>query len=274
MTSSTTNDDYVLGTGDEEIRRLGIQHSVWRPYALDAWRRAGFGRGQHIIDVGAGPGYATLDLAALVGAEGRVTAIDRSARFLDTLVARQRTQGLSNITPLKLDLAGDPLPSIVADGAWSRWVFAFVNQPRTLLQRLHGTLRAGAHVVFHEYFDYGTWRLAPRSATFEEFVQRVMSTWRADGGEPDIALDLLGWLPADGFRIVELRPIVEVISRSDTMWQWPASFVESGVRRLEALKSLTPERGDAVVRDFARAAESPTVRMITPAVLEIIAIRE
>ncbi|HEY2067175.1 MAG TPA: methyltransferase domain-containing protein [Gemmatimonadaceae bacterium] len=274
MTPSTTNDDYVLGTGDEEIRRLGIQHSVWRRYALDAWRRAGFDRGQHIIDVGCGPGYATVDLAALVGATGRVTAIDRSAHFLEALAARQRAERLSNVTAVKLDLADDPLPSIVADGAWSRWVFAFVSQPRKLLQRLHGALRVGAPVVFHEYFEYGTWRLAPRSTTFEEFVQRVMSTWRADGGEPNVALDLLGWLPADGFRIVEVRPIVEVISPLDPMWEWPASFVTSGVRRLVALKSLTAERGNDVIRDFAEAGKRPAVRMITPAVLEIIAVRE
>jgi len=37
--------DYVLGTHDEEIARLGIQHQVWRPHMLDAWARAGMTRG-------------------------------------------------------------------------------------------------------------------------------------------------------------------------------------------------------------------------------------
>ena len=32
--------DYVLGTHDDEIYRLGYQHRVWRPRALDAWARA------------------------------------------------------------------------------------------------------------------------------------------------------------------------------------------------------------------------------------------
>ena len=39
-----TETDYVLGTHDEEIARLGIQHQVWRPYMLDAWSRAGITR--------------------------------------------------------------------------------------------------------------------------------------------------------------------------------------------------------------------------------------
>src|SRR4051812_15986075 len=64
--------DYVLGTHDEEVERLGLQHSVWRAKALDGWRRAGIGAGMTVLDVGAGPGFAATDLAEIVGAEGRV----------------------------------------------------------------------------------------------------------------------------------------------------------------------------------------------------------
>jgi hypothetical protein len=30
--------DYVLGTDDGEIARLALQHQVWRPRVLRAWR--------------------------------------------------------------------------------------------------------------------------------------------------------------------------------------------------------------------------------------------
>ena len=73
-----TEKDYVLGTNAEEISRLGLQHRVWRPRALDAWRRAGFRAGQVILDIGAGPGYAALDLAEIVGPTGKVIALERS----------------------------------------------------------------------------------------------------------------------------------------------------------------------------------------------------
>src|SRR5262249_55936375 len=53
--------DYVLGTHDAEIARLGLQHRVWRPRVLDAWRRAGLTSGWTAVDVGCGPGYASLD---------------------------------------------------------------------------------------------------------------------------------------------------------------------------------------------------------------------
>lgn len=59
--------DYVLGTDEGEIERLGLQHRVWRERMLGAFRRAGIAPGMRVVDVGAGPGYASLDLAGIVG---------------------------------------------------------------------------------------------------------------------------------------------------------------------------------------------------------------
>ena len=89
--------EYVLGTHDEEIARLGLQHRVWRPRALDGWLEAGFTTGQTLVDVGCGPGYATIDLAEIAGPSGRVVAIDRSQRFLDALQANAARRCLPNI---------------------------------------------------------------------------------------------------------------------------------------------------------------------------------
>jgi len=63
--------DYVLGTHDAEVVRPGLQHRVWRESTLAAWRRAGIRPGWRVVDVGAGPGYATWDLAELVGLRAR-----------------------------------------------------------------------------------------------------------------------------------------------------------------------------------------------------------
>src|SRR5690242_4446105 len=114
---ATPDRDYVLGTHDEEIERLGIQHSVWRPRALAAWRRAGFRSGETLIDVGSGPGYATRDLAELTGPRGRVIAVDRSRRFLDTLETRQRESGVGHVDVIESDLDTVDLGECVADGA-------------------------------------------------------------------------------------------------------------------------------------------------------------
>src|SRR3712207_9167173 len=109
--------DYVLGTEADEIERLGLQHRVWRDRTLDAWRRAGLRSGHVVADVGAGPGWASADLLQIVGPEGRVNALQRSARFLAAL----RAPGLPNVDAPAPDVARDHFGEAFADAAWCRW---------------------------------------------------------------------------------------------------------------------------------------------------------
>src|SRR6266480_7821363 len=95
--------DYVLGTHEEEISRLGLQHDVWRPVVLDCWKRAGISAGKRVLDVGAGPGYAAVDLAKIVGSTGAVIAIERSKNFVDALNETIRARSLTNIMVHELD---------------------------------------------------------------------------------------------------------------------------------------------------------------------------
>ena len=265
--------DYILGTHDEELERLGLQHRVWRPRVLDAWRRAGFTIGQTILDVGCGPGYASLDLAEIVGPTGKVVAIDRSRRFLDALQLAAAQRGIAHIDQHELDLDEGDWPVHGVDGAWARWVFAFVKKPRKVLEKVCDTIKRGGAFVLHEYFDYSTWRMAPRSPEVEEFVSAVMESWRADGGEPDVALSLPTWLAELGFEIKSLQPIVEIVPASSFVWQWPKSFLHVGLRRLVDLGRMTEDRAAAISRAFAEAEAAPHTLMITPAVLEIVAVR-
>lgn len=265
----TLEREYVLGTHDDEITRLGLQHRVWRPRVLDAWLRAGFTTGQTLLDAGCGPGYATLDLAEITGPAGTVVAVDRSRRFLDTLEARR----LANVRVFEADLDHDALPDVEVDGAWIRWVLSFVKRPRRVLQEVVGRLTPGGTIVIHEYFDYRTWRFAPRSEVFETFVTAVMESWRAEGGEPDIAMELPAWLRAEGLRIRSLKPIVEVVPPDSFIWQWPKAFVRIGAARLVELGRLTPGQADAIVEDFLERERSGQSLIVTPGVLEIIAER-
>src|SRR3954454_1137021 len=96
--------DYVLGTNKAELERLGLQHRVWRPVVLECWRRAGITFGSRVLDVGAGPGYATMDLAELVGPTGKILAIDRSTRFLEFARKACEVRGLTNVQFREADL--------------------------------------------------------------------------------------------------------------------------------------------------------------------------
>ena len=269
----TTERDYLLGTHDAELVRLGLQHRVWRPRALDAWRRAGFTRGQSLLDVGCGPGYASVDLAEIVGPTGRIVSVDRSRRFLDFLMAVRESRCLDQIETHERDLETDDLPVQGVDGSWSRWVLAFLKDPRPTLERVVRAVRPGGMLVLHEYLDYRSWRLAPPLPELEELVQAVIDAWHADGGEPDVGLHVPRWLAEMGCEIRELRPLVDIVPPSNFVWQWPKAFLEVGLPRLAEIGRLTPERARAIREAFERAEATPNTLMLTPVVLEVIATR-
>jgi len=271
--AGSDQNEYVLGTHDEEIVRLGLQHRVWRPRVLDAWQRAGFSRGQTILDIGCGPGYAALDLAGIVGPSGTVVAIDKSARFIGALGTAQKERNLTNIQRHQSDFNQPGFPLVKADAAWARWVFAFVRHPKDLLERVAGALKPGGVFVLHEYLDYSTWRQAPRLPELEEYVAAVIKSWRDEGGEPDIALQLPSWLSELGFELLSLKPLIDVVPPTNPVWEWLEAFVRVGLPRLVEIGRMTSLRAQEITVAFDARKADPGILMVSPAVLEIIALR-
>jgi len=270
----TKERDYVLGTHDEEIERLGTQHTIWRPHATMAWQRAGFTAGQTLLDAGCGPGWATLDLAGIVGKQGRVVGVDRSRRFLDAAAASAAARGIAHVEFHELDLDEQPLPDVRVDGAWSRWVYSFVRKPQDVLRKVAAAVKPGGAMVLHEYVDYRGWRLSPPRPEFERFVHEVMASWRDNGGEPDIALVLPRWLEECGFEVRAIRPIQETPRAGDFFRVWPDIFVNVGLQRLVDLGRVTVEQADGIRNAYRESQATPGAFQLTPTVLEIIAFRK
>lgn len=268
----TARGDYVLGTNDGEVVRLGLQHRAWREVMLGAWRRAGLREGASAIDVGAGPGWATWDLAEAVGPTGEVVAVERAERFTAALRAERDRRQLEQVRILEGDLMTiSPPPP--CDFAWCRWVASFAQSVPGLVNWIHSALKPGGRVVFHEYASYGTWAFAPPRRSLQQFVAEVMASWRASGGEPDVAPALVEALGRSGFRIGSSRPLVFVTRPDELTWRWPAGFVASNVERLRELGRVSHEWGREVLQDLEEAEADPDSLMITPMVLELIAER-
>ncbi len=263
--------DYVLGTHDEEVLRLGLQHRVWRPVVLDCWQRAGLTVGKRVLDVGAGPGYASLDLAEIVGPTGRVVAVERSTNFVHALKETIRTRSLSNIEVHEMDVMADALPGDRFDFSWCRWLIAFVADPAIVIGKLAKALRPGGRAIFHEYGHYETWQFFPKLETHEHFRSHVVAAWRESGGEPDAAKTLPAVLSQNQFVIHSARSHLFCISPNDYMWQWPKTFIEVYLSRLVEQKRVDEKFAAKFRADFAAAESNPNTFMVTPLVIEIVA---
>ncbi len=260
---------YVIGTHDAEIARLGVQHRVWRASVLDFWRLGGMTEGMTVIDAGCGPGHATLDLAEIVGPAGRVIALERSRRFLDALEEQARRRGLSNIRTVETDLADFDWESVSADILWCRWVLAFVPDPAPVVRGMARALKPGSVALFHEYYDYASWRLAPHSALFEDYVARIIARWRATGGEPDIALQLPSFLAEAGLAVEATRPVVFAAAMTDFASRWPMGFAREYLPSMVENGGVTADEARAIAGTLSDYEANPNARVITPGVLQI-----
>ena len=262
---------YVIGTQTSEIERLGVQHRVWRASVLEFWRLGGITEGMTVIDAGCGPGHATLDLAEIVGPAGRVIALERSRRFLDALEERARERGLTNIQTVETDLADFDWSSVQADRLWCRWVLAFVADPTTIVRGMARALKPDGAALFHEYYDYASWRLAPYSAPFEAYIAKIIARWRASGGEPDVALALPGLLADAGLKLETARPVVFAASMADFASRWPMGFAREYLPSMIESGDVFASEGETIAHLLSNYESNPNALVITPGVLQIVA---
>lgn len=262
---------YVLGTHDAEIARLGVQHRVWQPSVRDLWCHGGVAKGQTVIDIGSGPGHATLELAEIVGASGRVIAVERSHRFLDVLRAQATARTLANIETVETDLLDYAWPEAMADCIWCRWVLAFLPDPEKVLRGMARALKPNGRILLQEYYDYASWRLAPQSDEFEAYVAKIIARWRNAGGNADIGLDLARLLPETGLEIEIVRPVVFCVRTDDAIARWPMGFAREHLGVMEAAGDISTKEMLCLAALLDRYTADPNAFVITPGVLQFVA---
>jgi SAM-dependent methyltransferase len=263
--------DYVLGTSDAELARLGLQHQLWRAQAYALWERAGFGPGQKLLDVGAGPGYTTLDLAELVGARGEVLGVDLSQRFLDTLAARAQGQKLANVRTLQADLTQVALPPSAFDGAYARWVFCFLPDPDRVVGAIAAALQPGAALVVQDYLDWGTLGFAPSAPIFGRVVHAVQESWRRRGGDPQICARLPALFAKHGLVLEHLQPIVRIARAGEPLWQWPASFFTNYVPQVVEMGLLSATDAAEFDASWQHLTNDPQSFFYSPLLADLVA---
>ena len=92
------------------------------------------------LEIGCGSGLVTM---ALCEDLGTIVALDTSEEALKALQAKIDDMGVSNITPLRLDLTVDPLPDLQVDVIFSSMALHHIADPARMVKRAARLLRPG-----------------------------------------------------------------------------------------------------------------------------------
>lgn len=109
--------------------------------------------GMTVLDVGCAMGFFTLDLARLVGPDGRVIAVDLQARMLRALAKRASRHGLTDRIEFRIcsddDLGIDDLSGSVGFALAFAVAHEVPNQVG-FLEQIRRTLSPGRHLLLSE----------------------------------------------------------------------------------------------------------------------------
>jgi ubiquinone/menaquinone biosynthesis C-methylase UbiE len=266
--------EYVLGTGADELARLGLQHRLWSDAAHSLWRRAQIRLGQRVLDVGCGPGFAALDMAQMVGVTGAVVGVDESAPYISHLTSQAQSRSLPHCRGAVGDVQhlGDALGAERPfDLAYARWVMCFVPDPESVVAGVSRALRPGGRFCVQDYFNYGMMSMAPKRPSHDKAVAATIKSWQARGGDTDIMGRLPRLLAKHRMRVVHLDVHLRIARSGDTMFHWPDVWWRIYAPKLVQMGYLAQADQDELFRDLDEIAASDTDFILCPPVFEIIA---
>jgi len=273
--NTESSQEYVLGTHRAELERLGLQHRLWSRAASSLWERAGISAGMAVLDIGAGPGFAALDLAQLTGPTGSVLGIDESDQF----VIFANDQAKARFLPHASFVHGDAtklealdLEPGSFDFVYIRWVLCFVSDPTAVIRSVSRLLKPGGCLCIQDYFRYDSMCVAPRNKIFETVIKAIDKSWRDHGGDPDT----MGTLPRlainHGLDLEHIgRVEVGTARPGSTMWNWPDSFWKVFLPRLVELGYLSADEHREFLAVWKQLSADPAAFMHLPPMYEMIA---
>lgn len=121
-------------------------HEWLRPATEAMLEMAGVRPGARVLDVAAGAGDQTLDIAQRVGSAGYVLATDLSESILEFAKDRARRAGYGNVGTLVSDGESLRIDDASFDAAVCRLGLMFFPDPRQGLREMHRALRPGGGV--------------------------------------------------------------------------------------------------------------------------------
>lgn len=226
---------------------------------LDA---AGVKAGGRVLDVAAGAGDQTLDIARRVGASGFVLATDLSPGILRLAETNLRAAGVVNVRVQRADAQALGPDIVNFDAAVCRLGLMFCAEPLLALKGIHRTLVAGGRFCALVFSSPET---NPCITTQLKTAQRHAGVAAGDPFTPGGLLSLgrpglMSVLMREaGFTAVEVRPVSApfVVPRCEDY----VDFIRSaGSPVMALLKPLSPAAREAAWADIAQQLE----RFMTP----------
>ncbi len=260
--------DYLLGVNKSELERLRFQHGVWRENTGSFLDRLKIRKGWKCLDVGAGPGFVTMELRERVGASGEVAALEPSEFYLAWLADQARQHRWKNIRGIQGTAETAPLPAKYYNLVFIRWVIAFVPNPERFLIPLIESLRPGGIIALMDYWYEGL-SLYPQGGAFDGAAEAVRKYYRSGGGDPYVTGKIPGIFRAHDLEVVDFTPTQMAGGPNSDIIEWAHRFFVPHLPLMAEKGNCTKEEAEAMVKDWIAHRTNPNTIFFSPIVVHI-----
>jgi SAM-dependent methyltransferase len=271
--STNETDEYRFGYTHDELERLRYQHHVWAEENQRFLSRTGFSTGATLVDLGCGPGYTTLDLAQIVGAGGKVIAVDRDGeRSLPRLRAQAEAAGLFNIETKAAGLETFDLQEGSVDGVFGRWVLMYLPEStvKSLIGRMAKWLRPGGVCAFTEFCNFRHIHIHPESTFLPDIAEALIQAVTGERGcNPEIGNELPGLLRSAGLN-VKINVIVKAVRATTQEWLWPDALFRSHLPALVKEGFLAHSVFENFIAEWEARSKEPDAIFFSSPMMEVI----
>jgi ubiquinone/menaquinone biosynthesis C-methylase UbiE len=132
------------------------------------------------LEYGCGTGLLSF---ALQSDLGQITLADTSHGMLDVLAGKISASGVTNMTPLCLDLSVDPLPPQPFDLTYSLMTLHHIDDARGILKKFHALLKPGGWLCVSDLDkEDGTFHTDGTTDVHLGFERGELQQWVEDAG--------------------------------------------------------------------------------------------
>jgi ubiquinone/menaquinone biosynthesis C-methylase UbiE len=190
--------NYIHGTSLEEQERLSRLNDLLNEKSL---RKLALKRGDCVLDVGAGLGQLTFEMARQTGV--RVVAVESSPTQIDEATRRAESAGCRELLDLRNgDARALPLSATERgsfDVAHARFLLEHVPEPLQVVREMVSAVKLGGRIVLEDD-DHDVMRLWPEPAGFTRVWHAYMRCFDRMGNDPIVGRRLVQLLVKAGAR--------------------------------------------------------------------------
>lgn len=184
--------------------------------------------GEHVLDVGTGPGLLAHDLARIVGEGGRVAGIDRAVAMLD--LARARCGDMPQVEITTADAQELAFEAGSFDAVVCTQVLLYVPDVPTALKEMFRVLKPGGRIVIIETDWRGLVVNSARPDTTETLIQGWYGAV-ASPGLPPVLAPMLGHTGFHGTTVEAVPVLLADFVPGNYAYTMCYSLAESAVRQ-------------------------------------------